>query len=60
MSGEEPCGLPALRLQLLQLTPGRRFQAEVSGEEDAVEWALESEVASIGLVDPWMKDQTLI
>lgn len=29
-------------------------------EEDAVEWAaLESEVASISLVDLWKKDQTL-
>lgn len=32
----------------------------MGGEEDAVEWALESEVASISLVDPWTKDQILI
>lgn len=29
-------------------------------EEDEVEWLLETEVASISLVDTWMKDKILI
>lgn len=34
--------------------------AEVGREEDELEWLLGSEVASMSLVDPWMKDKILI